>query len=79
MNTPYTPQENTAMIFAARYTHARKTGGTLAIVRCLIANWQRLNVLTQDQILREAYQEAQYNQDDWQLLFDHTNYKPTEQ
>ena len=79
MNTPYTPQENTAMIFAARYTHNRNTGGTLAIVRCLVANWERLNISTQDQILREAYHEATTNRDDWQVLLDHANYKPTEQ
>jgi len=75
---PYT-LENTAMIFAARYTHNRYTGGTYAIVRCLIANWERIDKSTQDQILREAYNEAQYNRDDWQKLFDYANYKPTEQ
>jgi hypothetical protein len=29
--------------------------------------------------LREAYQEATTNRDDWQVLFNHANYKPTEQ
>jgi hypothetical protein len=71
--------ENTALAFAARYTHNRNTGGTFAIVRCLIANWDRITPSTQKMILREAYNEAQYNRDDWQKLFDHANYKPTEQ
>lgn len=75
---PYTLAENTAMTFAARYTHSRNTGGTFAIVRCLIANWHRLNLWTQSQILSEAYNEAQYNRDDWQKLFDHANYKVEE-
>ena len=65
------------MTFAARYTHNRNTGGTFAVVCCLISNWDRLNEYTQLQILREAYYEAQYNRDDWQKLFDHANYKPT--
>jgi hypothetical protein len=79
MKEPYTRTENTALVFAARYTHNRNTGGTLAIVRCLIINWHRIAPSTQDQILLEAYNEAQYNRDDWQKLFDHANYKPTEQ
>ena len=79
MKELYTPLENTAIVFAARYTHNRNTGGTYAIVRCLIANWDRISGGAQDQILREAYNEARYNRDDWQKLFDHANYKPTEQ
>lgn len=79
MNTePYSQLENTALVFAARYCHSRNTGGTFAIVRCLIANWDRIRKDTQDQILREAYQDAIYNRDDWQKLFDHANYKVEE-
>ena len=73
----YTPQENTAMIFAARYVHNRNTGGTLAIVDCLIKNWHKIDKATEIQILREADNEATTNRDDWQRLFDHANYKPT--
>jgi hypothetical protein len=79
MNTePYQHLENTALVFAARYCHNRNTGGTFAIVRCLIANWSRIRKDTQDQILREAYQDATSNRDDWQKLFDHANYKVEE-
>ena len=76
---PYTITENTAMLFAGRYVHSRNTGSALMFVSCLIANWHRIDQCTQKQILREAYNEAQYNRDDWQKLFDHANYKPTEQ
>jgi len=75
---PYQRLENTALVFAARYTHHRNTGATLMIVRCLMFNWERIDQTTRDQILREAYNEAQYNRDDWQVLFDHANYKPTD-
>jgi len=79
MNTePYQRLENTALVFAARYTHHRNTGATLAVVRCLIFNWERIDVIIKAQILREAYHEATTNSDDWQLLFDHANYKVEE-
>jgi hypothetical protein len=76
---PYTLAENTAMTFAARYCHNRNTASAFSLVHCLIQNWHRINLWTQSQILSEAYNEAQYNRDDWQKLFDHANYKPTEQ
>jgi len=76
---PYQHLENTALVLAARYTHNRNTGATLAIVRCLMSNWERIDQATRNQILREAYQDATTNRDDWQLLFDHANYKPSEQ
>ena len=72
---PYTQPENAAMVFAARYTHLSNTGGTRTIVRCLIANWHRIGKCAQEQILSEAYDEAQYNRDDWQVLFDYANYR----
>ena len=76
---PYTLAENNAMLFASRYCYTRNTASAFSLVHCLIQNWHRLNLWTQSQILSEAYYEAQYNRDDWQKLFDHTNYKPTEQ
>jgi hypothetical protein len=79
MNTePYQRLENTALVFAARYTHHRNTGATLLLVRFLIFNWERIDVIIKAQILREAYQGATTNRDDWQVLFDHANYKPTD-
>ena len=80
MNTElYTLGENNAMLFASRYCYTRNTASAFSLVHCLIQNWHRLNLWTQSQILSEAYNEAQYNRDDWQKLFDHANYKPTEQ
>ena len=58
-----------AMVFAARYTHTRNTGGTLAVVRALEQCWHVLDDNTRDQILRESH-EAEYNLDDWQRLRD---------
>ena len=58
-----------AMVFAARYTHTRNTGGTLAVVRALEQCWHVLDDKTRDQILRESH-EAEYNLDDWQRLRD---------
>ena len=77
MKEPYTQEENTALVFAARYTHSRNTGGTFAIVRCLVMNWERIDMHTQSQILREASKEANYLYG-WKKLFDHANYKLTE-
>lgn len=79
MKEPYTPLENTALVFAARYCHNRFTSGALMLIRCLISNWERIDLHTQKQILSESYKEATTNHDDWQKLFDHANYKPTEQ
>ena len=56
-----------ALVLAARYTHTRNTGGTLAVVRVLEQCWHLLDDYTREQILRES-QEAEYNSDDWQRL-----------
>ena len=56
-----------ALVFAARYTHTRNTGGTLAVVRALEQCWHLLDDHTREQILRES-REAEYNLDDWQRL-----------
>ena len=79
MNTePYTRTEHTALVFAARYCHNRHTAGAFMLTRCLISNWERIDPHIQEYILSEAYKEATTNRDDWQKLFDHANYKPTE-
>lgn len=75
---PYTDLECTALLFAARYCHDRSTGGTLAVVTCLIANWQRINGRTQEQILKESDVRGVTNKEDWQLLYAHANYEPEE-
>jgi hypothetical protein len=65
----FTGPMSTALIFAARYTHNRNTGGTLAVVRALEMVWHHIEDHTRDQILRELH-DAEYNLDDWQRLRD---------
>ena len=62
-----TPTEQTCFVFAARYTHDRNTGGTLAVVTALKTVWKDLDEHTQDMIVRESH-EAQYNLSDWEEL-----------
>lgn len=59
------PPMQTAMVFAARYTHHRNTGGTLAVCRALAWCWDQLDKRTQKQILDESH-EATCNRDDWE-------------
>lgn len=61
--------EQTAYVFAARYTHDRNTGGTLAITRALALVWDKLSENTKKQIEREAYQDATANRDIWSRFF----------
>lgn len=75
---PYTDLECTALVFAARYCHNRSTGGTLDVVKCLIANWHRVNERTQEQILKESDVWGVTNQEDWLKLYEHANYEPEE-
>ena len=61
--------EQTAYVFAARYTHNRNTGGTSAITRALAMVWDRLSEQTRKQIEKEAFEEATANRDDWEKFF----------
>lgn len=58
------PNLQTALVFAARYTHHRNTGGTLAVCRALALVWDQMDERTQKQIIQESH-EATYNLDDW--------------
>lgn len=58
----------TALVFAARYTHNRATGGTFAVVCALESCWHQLTKQTQEQILREAARDATTNKEDWERL-----------
>ncbi len=69
--------EQTAYVFAARYTHNRNTGGTLAVVKALSHVWDRLSSSTQIQIEKEAYHEATANRDDWESFFHWNDQLPT--
>lgn len=54
----------TAMVFAARYTHNRSTSGSMAVIQALSDCWESLDKETQKQILRES-DEATCNRADW--------------
>ena len=71
-----TSAEQTAYVFAARYTHNRQTGGTLAVVKALEVVWVRLSHSTKRQIEKEAYHEATANRDDWNNFFSWENELP---
>jgi len=75
---PYTDLECTALVFAARYCHNRTTGGTLKVVKYMIANWTRINERTQEQILKESTVWGVTNKEDWLKLYSHANYEPEE-
>ena len=65
--TTLDPMLQVVYVFAARYTHHRDTGGTLAVVSALRLVWAKLSDSTKDQILRESA-EATTNRDDWACL-----------
>ena len=68
--------QQTAFLFAARYTHSRSTGGTLAITRALAMVWDQLSEHTRKQIETEAYKEATENRDDWERFFHWADHLP---
>lgn len=61
------PVVQTALVFAARYTHDRPTGGALEVRRALELCWAGLSEHTKDQVVRES-NEATCNQDDWEQM-----------
>lgn len=61
--------QQTIYVFAARYTHNRNTGGTLAVTRALASVWEDLSEDTKRQIEIEAYTEATENRADWDRFF----------
>ena len=66
---PLSNDLGTALIFAARYTHARPTSGAWVIIRALQQHWSQLDASTRKIILRESH-GATCNCDDWQRLRD---------
>jgi hypothetical protein len=60
--------EQTALVFAARYAHTRQTAAASLIVDVILANWNRLTYETKEQLKREAKNEATCNHDDWKRL-----------
>jgi hypothetical protein len=64
---PLSKQLQTALIFAARYTHNRNTGATLHMTETLKNNWIQLSTHIQKQIIKESH-EASTNLEKWQEL-----------
>lgn len=64
-NEEFSNVVETCFVFAARYTHNRSTGGTLAVCRALKEVWPRLSDHTKEQIIRESH-EATSNLEDWE-------------
>lgn len=64
------PVHQTAIVFACRYCHNRETGATYAVTRALSLLWGNLSLRVQEQIEREARDEATTNWDDWADFFD---------
>ena len=58
------PAIQTALVFAARYTHHRGTGGTLAVCSALAYCWDQLDEHTRKQIIEESH-EATCNKHEW--------------
>jgi len=64
-----TESQETAYLFAARYTHNSKTGGALAITVSLAEVWDDMSDRVKEQIEKEAKHEATANRDDWANFF----------
>ena len=65
--------EQSCLVFAARYAHTRNIISTAFIViNVILKNWDRLTILTQTQLKREAENEAEnetiYNKNIWKLI-----------
>jgi hypothetical protein len=58
-------QLQTAIVFAARYTHSRRTAGAYAIIYTIRAHWDQLSEVTHKMLVKESY-EASANRQDWQ-------------
>lgn len=76
ISDPLTDLAQTAYLFAARYTHNRNTGGTLAITHALAMVWDKLSDQIKKQIEDEAMNEATENRDDWAQFFHWDDSKP---
>jgi len=66
MKTNLTQNElGNALVFSARYTHNRSTGGALQITNTILKVWEELDQQTRLQIAREAKFEAKCNKEEW--------------
>ena len=66
---PFTGNEASVYIYAARYAHTRSTGAALQVVNTILANWDRFDAQAKEQLKREAA-EATCNKEDWKRLIE---------
>ena len=64
-----TQQEESMLVFAARYAHNRLTGAALMVVSEIIDKWPEISERTRKQLVRES-REATHFKDEWQRLAD---------
>ena len=69
----FTHSEQTVLVFAARYSHTRRAGGSLFVVEAILKNWERLSESTQKQLIEEAKNEATCNMRDWERIIEKNN------
>jgi len=55
------------LVFAARYSHNRKTGAASLVVDAIKSEWDGLALYTREQIIRESH-EATTNLETWESL-----------
>lgn len=69
MATKYlTDHEQSAIVFAARYAHTRRTGAAFMVVNAILSSWDKLKKSTKFQLKREADSDATCNFSDWKRL-----------
>lgn len=65
-----TDYEQTCLVFAARYTHSRDTGGASVVISVIMNKWPLLSTSIREQVQREAKNEATANRKEWQWVID---------
>ena len=64
-----TDNEESCLVYAARYAHHRRTAAAMQVVNNIIAKWDDIDPRVRKLIVRES-REATHNHDDWQKLVD---------
>lgn len=64
---PLSSDLQTCMVFAARYTHSRPTGGAYVVIHALMRNWSKLSNHTRKLLISES-REATENLEGWEGL-----------
>ena len=62
--------EQSCLVFSARYAHTRNTGACGFVIDTIIANAGMLSIDIKKQLCRDALSGATCNRDDWQRMID---------